>query len=72
MGAGTLDVGRKKSPTPMTTVKLEAGLIRKAKAIAGDKGIDTAQYLSDLVRVAIEKDWTKILKKIAEAEGGGE
>jgi hypothetical protein len=71
-GPGASTVGRKKSGLgPKTTsVKIDTRLIRKAKTIAEDKGLDLAEYLSDAVRVAVDRDWTKVLKKIVEAEGG--
>lgn len=64
-------MARKKGTALKTTpVKIETGLVRKAKTIAEDKGIDLSDYLSGVVRGAIERDWTKVLKKIVESEGG--
>jgi hypothetical protein len=69
MSGGTLVVAKEKKPGFKTTpVKLDTGLVRKAKTIAEDKGIDLSEYLTAIVRGQIERDWTKILKKIAEAE----
>jgi hypothetical protein len=74
----TIDVGKSlesrarssRAGLKTTPVKIETGLVRKAKTIAEDKGIDLSEYLSDAVRGAIERDWTKVLKKIVESEGG--
>jgi hypothetical protein len=56
-----------------TPVKIETGLVRKARTIAEDKGIDLSEYLSGIIRVGIARDWTRVLKKIVEAqEEGGE
>jgi hypothetical protein len=73
MAAGVLDVAKeKKSGFKTTPVKIETGLVRKARTIAEDKGIDLSEYLSGVIRGAIERDWVKILKKITEAEGDEE
>jgi hypothetical protein len=72
MAAGVMDVAKPKATGLKTTpVKIETGLVRKARTIAEDKGIDLSEYLSGVVRGAIERDWTKVLKKIVESEGGG-
>jgi hypothetical protein len=72
--AGVLDVAKKKDGAGFRTtpVKIETGLVRKARTIADDKGVDLSEYLSGLIRGAIDRDWTKILKKIAESEIEGE
>jgi hypothetical protein len=73
MGAdtGVLDVATKKEGSGLRTtpVKIETALARKARTIAEDKGVDLSEYVSGLIRGAIDRDWTKILKKIAESEG---
>ena len=51
-----------------TPVKIETALVRKARTIAEDKGVDLSDYLSGLIRGSIDRDWTKILKRIAESE----
>ena len=62
-------MAKEKKPTLKTTpVKIETGLVRKAKTIAEDKGIDLSDYLSGIVRGSIERDWTKVLKKIVESD----
>jgi hypothetical protein len=72
MGTGAAVMAKKKSPLKTTPVKIDTGLVRKAKTIAEDKGIDLSAYLSEVVRGAIERDWAKVLKKIVESETGGE
>lgn len=71
MAAGVMDVA-KKGPLKTTVVKIETGLVRKARTIAEDKGIDLSEYLSGVVRGAIGRDWDRILKRIVEKEGGEE
>jgi hypothetical protein len=68
MQVGAAPVAKDKKTTP---VKVETGLVRKARTIAEDKGVDLSDYLSDAVRSAIERDWRKVLKKIVEQEEGG-
>ncbi len=73
MNAGATAVAKeKKSPLRTTPVKIDTGLVRKAKTIAEDKGVDLSDYLSGMIRGSIEKDWTKVLKKIVESQGGDE
>jgi hypothetical protein len=43
-------------------------LVRKAKTIAEDQGMDLSEYVSGLIRAAILRDWDKILKRVIEAE----
>ena len=72
MGIGATAVAKeKKSPLKTTPVKIETGLVRKAKTIAEDKGMDLSDYLSGVIRGSIERDWTKVLKKIVESEDPG-
>ena len=71
MGGGVAAMAKAKGAGLKTTpVKLETGLVRKARTIAEDKGLDLSEYLSGVVRGAIDRDWTRVLKKIVEAEGG--
>ena len=73
MASGALVVAKKKGgPEKTRVVKIDAGVVRKAKTIAEDKGIDLSAYLSDVLRVAIERDWNKVLKKLVDSEEGGE
>jgi hypothetical protein len=51
-----------------SVAKIETGLLRKAKTIADDKGVDLSDYLSDVLRPALERDWGKILKKLVDME----
>jgi hypothetical protein len=72
MMGGALAVAKEKKAGFRTTpVKIDTGLVRKARTIAEDKGVDLSEYLSAVIRTQIERDWTKILKKIVDAEEGG-
>lgn len=65
-------VGRKKSERPTGAVRMEASIIRKAQTIADDLGIPVSEYLSDLLRDRVEREWLKIVKRAADAESAGE
>jgi hypothetical protein len=51
--------------------KLDAGLLRKAKTIADDKGVDLSEYLTAIIKPVVTRDWAKFAKKIIEEEEGG-
>lgn len=48
--------------------KIDTRLARKAKTIAEDKGISLSDYLSGITRGQIDRDWGKVLKKLAQIE----
>jgi hypothetical protein len=47
-----------------TPVRIDSGLIIKAKIAAEDKGVDLAEYLSTVLKVPVERDWARARKKI--------
>lgn len=49
------------------TVKADAGIIRKAKFAADARGLSLAEYISELLRGPVERDFAKAIKQ---AEGG--
>jgi hypothetical protein len=51
---------------------MDAPVVKKAHTVADDRGIPVSEYLSDLVRALVEKDWLKIVKRAADAESGGD
>jgi hypothetical protein len=72
--SGAITVARQKEGAGSKTapVKMESSLVRKARAIADDKGVDLSAYVSGIVRPVIERDWSKVLKKIVESDESGE
>lgn len=46
------------------TVKIDRVLAAKAKLIAEANGISVAEYLSELLRPHIDKDWPKAVKSL--------
>jgi hypothetical protein len=59
-------------PLKTRAAKLDAGLLRRAKTIADDKGLDLSEYLTGILRPAVNRDWAKFAKKIIEEQEGGE
>jgi hypothetical protein len=51
-------------------VKMDAPVVKKAQTVADDRGIPVSEYLSDLVRSMVERDWLRIVKRAADAESG--
>lgn len=49
------------------TVRLDRGLISKAKVLAADESLSLAEYLSDMLRPSIDRAYAKLVKKIDEA-----
>lgn len=48
---------------PTTAIKIERSLAGKAKMIATDKGTSLADYVSEIIRATVERDWAKLIKK---------
>jgi hypothetical protein len=49
-------------------VRMDRGIIIKAKIAAADKGVDLAEYLSSVLTAPVERDWARARKKILEVE----
>jgi hypothetical protein len=47
---------------------MDAPIVKKAQTVADDRGIPVSEYLSELVRGSVERDWLKIVKRAADAE----
>lgn len=48
------------------SAKIDADVMRIARAVAGLQGISVAQYLSDSLRSVVEKDFRRLSSKMAE------
>jgi len=69
VNAGILTVAKQKPGDRKTiAVKIEAPLARKADAIARDQGIALSTYLSNIMRAHVERDWSKLMRGLAEEE----
>jgi hypothetical protein len=59
-------MGRKKTGLRTSVVKIDSDLAKKAKLISADNGVSMSTYLSDVIRTAVDRDWPRVLKKLAE------
>jgi hypothetical protein len=50
-------------------VRIASDLASKARLIVGDRGVDLADYLSDILRPRIMKDYAAMIRKLEQAEG---
>jgi hypothetical protein len=81
MSVGLMDRGpmAKKRGRPKTsersdvTVRVDAELVNKAKHVVLARGLSLAEYLSELLRVPIERDFAKEMRRLAgdQREGKG-
>jgi hypothetical protein len=65
-------MGKKKSgkgEAPTKAVKIDRALAAKAQMIATDRGMPLADYISETLRGAVEKDWAKMVRRVG-GEGG--
>jgi CHASE3 domain sensor protein len=54
---------------PTIPIKVDRGIAAKAKIVASDRGVDLASYVSETLRATVERDWSRIVKRIDLAEG---
>lgn len=52
------------------SVKIAAGIYRKAKTIAAYRDVPLAEYLSDLLQLPVEKDYERMRKAMEEEDAG--
>lgn len=65
-----LDVGKSKG-RPKTgrqdvTVKVDGAVISKAKLVASARNIPLAEFVSDLLRVPVDREFAKEMKRVQE------
>lgn len=70
-GTATLDapMAKKKAEgnePPTKAVKIDRALAGKAQMIATDRGVDLANYISEVLRGVVERDWAKMVRKAGE------
>jgi len=56
------------SEPPTKAVKIDRALATKAQMIATDKGLSLADYISETLRGAVEKDWAKMIRRVGGEE----
>jgi hypothetical protein len=67
----TASMAKKKrvgSEPPTKAVKIDRALAAKAQMIATDRGIPLADYISETLRGAVERDWAKMIKRVGGEE----
>lgn len=47
-----------------TSIKFDRRLARRAKMIAGARGISTAEYLSEMTRPMIDRDYVEMMREL--------
>jgi hypothetical protein len=47
------------------SVKIDAELVKKAKYVAIDRDTTLAEYLSEILRPAVEKDFKEVIAKLS-------
>jgi hypothetical protein len=71
-----LPMARKKRASeeipPTVPVRIERSIAAKAKIVASDRGLDLAAYISDSLRLIVERDWSRIVKRIDSSGSEGE
>lgn len=55
----------------LVSVKIDADTYRMVKTVAAWRGLDIAEYLTEVVRPAVRRDLAKINKEAGKAEGEG-
>jgi hypothetical protein len=52
-------------------VRIAPDLATKARLVAGDKGVAVFDYLNDLLRPQVTKDYAALVRKVSKTEEGG-
>jgi hypothetical protein len=63
--------GRPKTERDDVTVKLDRSIVSRAKIIAAARGLTLAEYLSDLTRGLVDRDFAKEMKRVQEESRDG-
>jgi hypothetical protein len=53
------------------TTKIDATVLGKAQMVAKAKGLSVAEYLSDICRGPVDRDFLKEMKRLDASEGKG-
>jgi hypothetical protein len=64
--------GRPKTERDDVSVKLDRGVVSRAKIVAAARGLTLAEYLSKLTRGPVDRDFAKEMQRVqAETKVGG-
>jgi predicted HicB family RNase H-like nuclease len=58
-------MGRKKTGR-ISNVRIDSTLAHKAKVIAASNGVSMSEYISELLRDGIDREWPKVVKSVDE------
>ncbi len=61
-------MGRKKSENKTQAVRIDASVAMKAARVAEDRGVPLSQFLTELVKDRVEREWLKIVQRAADLE----
>jgi hypothetical protein len=61
---------RKRSERDDVAVKIDRRIALKAKMVASERGITMAEYISEMIRSAVERDFAKTVSDISGNAGG--
>ena len=51
-------------------MKLEMGIVKRFKIVACDQGVGLSEYLAEILRSVVDRDWSRIVRlKFTEEEG---
>jgi hypothetical protein len=65
--------GRPKTERDDVSVKLDRGVVSRAKIVAAARSLTLAEYLSELTRGPVDRDFVKEMQRVqAETKVGGE
>jgi hypothetical protein len=64
--------GRPRAERDDVTVKLARGIVSRAKIVAAARGVTLAEYLSDLTRGPVDRDFTREMKRVQAESASGE
>jgi hypothetical protein len=67
--SGGLSMAKKKARGVGMMVRIDPDIVRMARIIAPAKGVAMGDYLSDILRPTVSRDYVKEVKRL-ESEGG--
>lgn len=57
-------MGRPTTGRDDASARIDKGLLFQAKQVAGNRGVSVAEYLSELLKGPVERDYAELLKKL--------
>ena len=58
----------KKGERKTLAVRIDAHLVRKAQNVARDRGVPLSDYVTEVLKTVVDRDWNKILRRLASEE----